>query len=123
MSRALALTVRTLSENGSRKVHEAIIDAEKSLFQKMQRAPRQSSSEALVTVLDEYRKTLFGTTDAVEQTRIKAAEAAAAFAPLTGTNERLRAALIDAIGSTRPQERSVPVQEALERARRAIADA
>ncbi|KAL8631653.1 hypothetical protein Q9189_002659 [Teloschistes chrysophthalmus] len=105
------------------KVHEAIIDAEKSLFQKMQRAPRQSSSEALVTVLDEYRKTLFGTTDAVEQTRIKAAEAAAAFAPLTGTNERLRAALIDAIGSTRPQERSVPVQEALERARRAIADA
>ncbi|KAI4104496.1 MAG: hypothetical protein L6R37_003239 [Teloschistes peruensis] len=102
------------------KVHEAIIDAEKSLFQKLQRAPRQSSSETLVTVLNEYLQILFGTKDAVEQTRLKAAEAAAAFAPLTGTNERLRAALIDAIGRTRRQERSVPVQEALERARRAI---
>ncbi|KAL8687371.1 MAG: hypothetical protein Q9218_006438, partial [Villophora microphyllina] len=105
-----------------RKVHDATLDAEKSLFQKMQRAPRQNPPETLVTLLIGYLQTLFGSRDSVEQTRIKAAEAAVAFAPLTGTSERLRAALIDEIGSARPQERSVPVQEALERARRAIPD-
>ncbi|KAL8737649.1 MAG: hypothetical protein Q9181_001463 [Wetmoreana brouardii] len=105
------------------KVHDAIYDAEKSLFQKLARAIRQSPSEILVTVLIEYLETLFGNGDQVEQTRIKAAEAAAAFAPLSGMSERWRAALIDGISSAKTQERSVPVQESLQRARRAIPDA
>lgn len=74
----------------------------------------------MVTVLVHFVKTLFRGQDQVEQTRTKAAEAAAAFAPLTGTNERMRAALIEEISSARTQERSVTVQQSLERARRAI---
>lgn len=104
-------------------MHDAIYDAEKSLFQKLQQVLRQAPSESLANLLIEYLKTLFGSRDQVEQTRIKAAEAAAAFAPLSGTSERLRAALIDGISAARPQERSVPVQEGLERARQAIPNA
>ncbi|KAL8703606.1 MAG: hypothetical protein Q9201_003205 [Fulgogasparrea decipioides] len=122
LSRALALTVKTFSESNDRKVHDAIYDAEQSLFQKLQKAIRQSPSETLVNVLIEYLKTLFGNGDQVEQTRIKAAEAAAAFAPLSGRSERWRAALIDGISSATTGERSVPVQESLQRARGAIPD-
>ncbi|KAL8717987.1 MAG: hypothetical protein Q9225_004830 [Loekoesia sp. 1 TL-2023] len=122
LSRGLALTVRTLSGNGSRKVHNAIFEAEKSLFEKLQRTLRPPVSELLVTVLIDFARTLFGTRDQVEQTRTKAAEAAAAFAPLTKVNGRLREALIDGIGSARTQERSVTVQQSLDRARQAIPD-
>ncbi|KAL8731768.1 MAG: hypothetical protein Q9166_003215 [cf. Caloplaca sp. 2 TL-2023] len=124
LSRALVLTVRTLSENGNRNVHNAIFEAEKSLFQKLEKALiRQNLPECLLTVLIKYVKTLSMSQDQVEQTRIKAAEAAATLAPLSGTNEHLRVALTDAISSARTQERSVPVQQSLDRARRAIPDA
>ncbi|KAL8817776.1 MAG: hypothetical protein Q9223_003451 [Gallowayella weberi] len=121
LSRALALTVRTLSENGNRNVHNAIYEAEKSLFEKLAKgSSRQPFSEALVAVLIEYVKTLSKSQDQVEQTRIKAAEAAAALAPLSEKSEHLRAALIVWISSAKTQERSVPVQQVLDRARQAI---
>ncbi|KAL8803213.1 MAG: hypothetical protein Q9182_003314 [Xanthomendoza sp. 2 TL-2023] len=121
LSQALALTVRTLSENGNRNVHNAIYEAEKSLFQKLgKESSRQPFSEAVVAVLIKYVKTLSQSQDQVEQTRIKAAEAAAALAPLSERSEHLRAALIVWISSAKTQERSVPVQQVLDRARQAI---
>ncbi|KAL8873908.1 MAG: hypothetical protein Q9174_000684 [Haloplaca sp. 1 TL-2023] len=114
----------TLAEDGSRKVHDAIYDAEKSLFQKMQKEAGEAPSapsDSMTNLLVEFLETLFGSWDQqVEVTRAKACEAGAAFAPLAGTSERLRSALISKINAARTQERSVGVQEALERARRAI---
>ncbi|KAL9020239.1 MAG: hypothetical protein Q9185_002522 [Variospora sp. 1 TL-2023] len=123
LSRALALTARTFSEIGSRKVHNAIFEAEQSLFRKLQRVLRSPVPEPVIQVLIKFVKLLFRTGDQVEQTRTKAAEAAAAFAPLTGADERMRVALIEEISGARAQERSVTVQQSLERARQAIPDA
>ncbi|KAL8962336.1 MAG: hypothetical protein Q9193_001242 [Seirophora villosa] len=122
LSRALALTVRTLSGNGSRSVHNAIIEAEQSLFRKLHGVFRPPVSESVTQVLIEFVRTLFSTRDQVEQTRTKAAEAAAAFAPLAGVDERVRVALLEEIAGARAQERSVTVQQSLDRARRAISD-
>lgn len=103
-------------------MHNAIFEAEKSLFEKLQKVLGPPTPEPLVAVLSEFVKTLFKSSEQVEQTRIKAAEAAAAFAPLTGTSEQMRTLLIEGIKSARTQERSVTVQQSLERARRAIPD-
>ncbi|KAL8857082.1 MAG: hypothetical protein Q9178_006374 [Gyalolechia marmorata] len=97
--------------------------AEKSLFQKVEKwLNGQSVSEGLEVVLTQCVQTLSKSQDQVEQTRIKAAEAAATLAPLGGRSEHVRAALIDWIGSAITHERSVPVQQSLDRARRAIPD-
>ncbi|KAL8713530.1 MAG: hypothetical protein Q9220_002392 [cf. Caloplaca sp. 1 TL-2023] len=123
LSRALALTTRTLSENADRNVRNVIYEAERSLFEKLQKSYQHALSEPLIALLIEYLKLLFiNQEQQVEQTRIKAAEAATAFAPLTGQDQRMRAALIDAISSAKTQERSVSVQQSLDRARRAIPD-
>ncbi|KAL8755147.1 MAG: hypothetical protein Q9199_003851 [Rusavskia elegans] len=124
LSKALALTMKTLSQNGSRNVHNAIYEAEKSLFQKMEKALEgQGVSETMIVVLIEYVKTLSKSRDQVEQTRIYAAEAAAALASFSsGKSQHVRTALIDWINSAKTDERSVPVQQSLDRARRAIAD-
>ena len=73
-------------------------------------------------VLTQCVQTLFKSQGQVEQTRIKAAEAAGTLAPLSGRSEHVRAALIDWISSAKTHERSVPVQQSLDRARRAIPD-
>ena len=113
--------MRTFAEDGGRKAHDAIYDAEKSLFQKMQKEAGEAPSDSMTSLLVGFLETLFGSRDQqVEVTRTKASEAGAAFAPLTGTSERLRSALISRINTATTQERSVGVQEALERARRAI---
>ncbi|KAL8949323.1 MAG: hypothetical protein Q9222_004562 [Ikaeria aurantiellina] len=122
LSRALALTTRTLSESADRNVHNVIYEAERSLFEKLQKSFRHNLSEPLTNLLIEYLKTLFMKQEQVEQTRIKAAEAATAFAPLTKQDQRMRAALIDAISNAKTQERSLSVQQSLDRARRAIPD-
>lgn len=121
LSRAVALTLRTLSENGNRNVHNAIYEAERSLFQKLEKESiRHNFSEAVVAVLVEYIPTLSKSQDQVEQTRIKAAEAATTLARFSGKSEHLRTALIDWISSARTQERSVPVQQSLDRVRQAL---
>lgn len=103
-------------------MHNAIIEAEQSLFRKLHGVFRPPVSESVTQVLIEFVKSLFSTRDQVEQTRTKAAEAAAAFAPLAGVDERVRVALIEEIAGARAQERSVTVQQSLDRARRAISD-
>lgn len=123
MSRALGLTMKTLSKNGSRKVHNAIYEAEKSLFQKMGKTLEgQHLSEVMEVVLVEYVQTLRKSMDQVEQTRIKAAEAAITLASLSGSSERVQRALIDWITSTKTDERSVQVQQSLDIVRRAMTD-
>ncbi|KAL8779367.1 MAG: hypothetical protein Q9213_006972 [Squamulea squamosa] len=123
LSRALALTEKTLSENGSRIVHNAIYEAQKSLCQKLEKSlSRQSLSEAMVALLIRFVNGLSKSQDQVEQTRVKAAEVAATLVPFSGRSEHVRAALIDWISSARTHERSVLVQQSLDRARRAIPD-
>ncbi|KAL8893439.1 MAG: hypothetical protein Q9192_005256 [Flavoplaca navasiana] len=121
MSRALGLTMKTLSENGSRNVHNAIYEAEKSLFQKLEKTLKgQHLSEVLEAVLVEYVRTLCKSMDQVEQTRIRAAEAAITLASLSGSSQHVQTALIDWISSARTDERSVQVQQSLDLVRGAI---
>ncbi|KAL8997161.1 MAG: hypothetical protein Q9169_003488 [Polycauliona sp. 2 TL-2023] len=123
LSRAVALTLMTLSTNGSRKVHNAIYEAEKSLFHKIGKWLRGANPpQDMAAVLIEYVKTLSGSRDQIEQTRIKAAEAAATMGSFIGKSEDVRTALINWIDGARSGERSVPVQQSLDRARRAITD-
>ena len=115
--------MKTLSENGSRNVHNAIYEAEKSLFQKLEQTLKgQHLPEVLEAVLVEYVRTLCKSIDQVEQTRIKAAEAAIMLAPLSGSSHHVQTALIDWISSAKTDERSVQVQQSLDLVRGAITD-
>ena len=72
--------------------------------------------EALEDALLEYVKVLFRQGDQAEQTRVKAAEAAVAIADFSSKGMRLRRLLRDEITVTLAQERSISVQQGLERA-------
>ena len=112
--------MKTLSESGSRIVRNSIYDAEKALFQKMGKRYSGNLPEIIGSSLVGFVQTLFQSGDQVEQTRLKAAEVASTMASLGSTNELLRRTLIDGINRARAEERSVSVQQCLDRAKRAM---
>ena len=129
LSQTLHLSNRIIKEHRGRKAIDAIYDCEKSLFEKIaqwppksQLAPPQSLSNPLLEkVLSEYANQIFASSDHVEQTRVKAAEAAVAMAPIArqGGNE-LKVAFARGLTDAKGLERSVPVRQILERAGRLL---
>ena len=73
-------------------------------------------SDALEDTLVEYAKSLSSSGSQVEQTRLKAAEVGVALCPLARKGSRLRGVLMQQLTQLQAQERSVPVQQCLERA-------
>lgn len=96
-------------------VLDSMYDAEKNLFEKLCSQSTAPLAPELEEILIGYIETLF-TQDQVEQTRTKAAEASAAIAPLARKNKRIAHSLTRAITVARGQERSVSVQQTLDRA-------
>lgn len=76
--------------------------------------------EPLESILVEYVKQLFGGSEQVEQTRLKASEAAVSMARLTRKGKSIKTTLREELGRARAQERSVPVQQSLDRAREIV---
>ena len=135
LSHSLDLILRIRKENRSRKVIEAIFDAQKHLFEKIssscRKEPPALSTSSLKTVLAHYTTQLFPFTDLVEQSRIKAADAVVALAGVIarkggggggGGGDEVRTVFLQKVMVEKEGERSVSVLQALERARKVVLD-
>ncbi len=120
LTQALALTNRIRTEHGSRKTIEAIYDAQKSLFERLHKAQEGHLSKHLEGILIEYTKQVFASSDQVEQTRMKAAEASVTLAPIARQGDRTKAVFVREVSNAKEQERSASVQQCLDRARKLI---
>ncbi|KAL9608507.1 MAG: hypothetical protein Q9167_006672 [Letrouitia subvulpina] len=114
LSQALDLTIQVLAKSGSRIVHNAIYEAEKSLFEKIEAAGITALSEPVERILVGFIQTLFPRDTHAEQTRLKAAETATSIATLSGKSRHLRTALISEINKARAHERSASVKVLLD---------
>lgn len=112
LKQVLDLIQKVTSKGGSRAVQDNIYGAEKRLFEKMADVPLNSSLE---DTLIEYAQNLSGSSNEVEQSRLKAAEVGIALCPLARKGSRLREVLMQQLSQLLAQERSVPVQQCLER--------
>ena len=116
----LEIIEKVMRDSGSRTVLNALFDAEKSLFPKFRSLDQAALPGPVEDVLIGFAKTLFRSHDAVEQTRMKAAEAVVAMAALGKRSERLRSALAEDLKDTREKERSGGVRGLLEKARKEV---
>lgn len=122
LSQTLELMDR-VKAGASRNTMNAIYDALKSLFERLNKADLKSLADPLQNVLIEYVHRVFGFTDQVEQTRIKAVEAAIALAPIAGGEDRIKVEFGREIAAARSLERSASVQQALDRAKKVLDEA
>ena len=113
LSQTLSLAKRAISRK-SRLVLDAIFNGEKALFQKLH--DDGSASESTEDILLEHVPTLFDQEDRVEQTRVKAIDAAAALASYTRHGSRLKILLEREINSAREVERAYSVKQSLDHA-------
>ena len=116
LAQALELLNKIKEEHRSRKAIEAIFDAEKSLFERINEAQRGDLPSSLETVLTEYTKQLFTSADHVEHTRGKAAEAIVAMAPIARRGDAIRMDFARGLAAARDLERSGLVLQSLDRA-------
>ena len=117
LSHTLAAVEKAMAENGSRTVLDALFDAEKSLFAKLQAHAPDPLPAHVEDVLIGFAKTLFRAHDAAEPTRMKAAEAVAVLAALRTRGDRLRRALAEGLDDAQAKERSAGVKGVLGKAR------
>lgn len=107
----------------NRNILESIYSAEKSLFERLLTSSSTSTPDEFENILASYIPTLFvpntsSFSDQIEQTRMKAAEAADSLAVLAVQKKlvRVECDLIEAIKAVRKTERSQLVQGVLDRA-------
>lgn len=120
LTQVLELLNRIRNETRSRKAIEAIYDAEKQLFEKIDKAQQGPLTGSIEEILIEYAKQIFSSTDHVEMTRIKAAEAAVAMASIVRRGEKIKAVFNQGLAAARESERSPSVQQSLDRARKVL---
>ena len=112
LTQTLKIVEKVLSQSGSKMVLNAIFDAEKSLFTKLHSL---GQVDAVGDVLVGFVHSLFrSSADAVEQTRIKAAEVAVAMVPLRqAKGGRFRDVLTHEFKEAMLRERSPAVKATL----------
>lgn len=120
LTETFRLVSRVRTGMASRLTLNAIYDGQKELFERLNKVQHEALSGPLETILVEYVKQLFGSSEQVEQTRLKASEAAIAVAPIVQKGRRIKAALTEDLATARAQERSVSVQQSLDRARKIV---
>lgn len=120
LTQAFDLAKRIKSTDGNRAAANAIYDGYKILFERIALSTPLPSSDGLEGVLLQYTATFVDPEGGVEETRVKSAEAVTAMAPIAVHSERLRLALLDAIATTRVNERSDVVQQSLDQAKKRL---
>lgn len=117
----IELSVKIMRMAGNKAARDAIYDGHKALFERLSvTASGTVSHKPFEDALISHAGTMFDVRECVEQTRMKAAEASLAMAPLSSHNEQIKLALRIAIENMRTQERSVSVQQCLDRAIRIL---
>ena len=117
LTETFELTSRARTGAASRITLNAIYDAQKELFEKLDDVQLSESLEAILVV---YVKQFFGSGDEVEQTRVKASEAAVAVARIASKGTLTKAAFAESLASARAQERSVSIQQSLDRTKKIL---
>ncbi|MCJ1276828.1 proteasome component M29 [Puttea exsequens] len=121
LSQTLELVDRVRAAAASRTTLNAMYDAQKSLFERLDKVTEEEKmDEPLVDVLIKYVHEIFRSADLVEQTRQKAAEAAMAMAPLARKEEKVKAAFLRDFLPAREQERSYSIQQSLDQAKKML---
>ena len=120
LTETLELVNRVRTGAASRVTLNAIYDAQKGLFERLNGVQHDALSEPLESILVEYVKQLLGSSEQVEQTRLKASQAVVAVAPIVRKGIRIQAAFTEDFATARAQERSVSVQQSLDRARKIV---
>lgn len=116
----IKLSAEIMRMAGNKAARDAIYDGHKALFERLSVTSRTASYKPFEDALISCAGTMFDVQECVEQTRMKAAEASLAMAPLASHNEQIKLALRAAVGTMRTQERSVSVQQCLDRAIRIL---
>ena len=119
-TQSLDLANRIMSTYGNRVILNAIYDGYKSLFERVATSTNHQPSAEFEDALLRYIATYANPENGVEESRLKSAEALTAMTPLMVHREQLKAALLNAIGTTRAHERSVVVQRQLDQARKKV---
>lgn len=109
----MGLARKATTRSGSRIVQDEIYDAEKDLLVKLQGV---SVADGLEDVLVECAQGLSSSASQVEQSRLKAAEVGAALCVLGRQSSRMRGVIKQQLSQLQSQERSIAVQQCLERA-------
>lgn len=122
LNQVFNLANRVRTTDGNRFAADAIYDGYRKLFEKIARSGNLPHSDGFEMVLIQCAQTLFNPEGSVEETRLKSAEAARALAAVAVHSERVKLALLDAIATTRANERSIVVQQSLERAKKKLED-
>ncbi len=120
LTQAFDLTYRVMSQDGNRAAVHAIYDGYITLFGRIAHSTAIPSSNGFENVLLRYVDAFVNPEGRVEETRVKSAEAVTAMAPVAVHSDRVTVALLDALGTTRAHERSVVVQQSLDRARQRL---
>ena len=120
LKQTLELINRVRAAAASRNTLNAIYDGEQTLFGRLNKFQESISVGTLEAVLSDYILQIFASADSVEQTRLKAAEAVNAIAPMACRSDRLKSILVGRLAEAQGQERSSSVQQSLDRARKLL---
>ena len=120
LAQSFELLQRIRNEHRGRKTSDAIYDAQRVLFENLHRARQEGLPSCLEGTMIEYARQLFAFTEDVEQTRIKAADAAAAMAPLARQRSLFKAVFVQELATVKESERSALVLSNLDRARKML---
>ncbi len=120
LTQTLELINRVRAAAASRNTLNAIYDGEKTLFERLSKYQESSPVATLEAILSDYTLQIFASADSVEQTRLKAAETANAIAPIARRSDRLKSILVERLAEAQGQERSLSVQQSLDRARKLL---
>ena len=114
----LELVTRVRNASPSRSTLNAVYDGLKSLFVRLRQVGLETLPDSMEGVLLQYVEQVFASGDQVEQTRLKASDAAFALAPIASKGVRLKVKFLQTLEATRTEERSFPVQQSLDRAKK-----
>ena len=120
LTASLELTGRVRTGAGSRVTLNAIYDGQKKLFDRLNEVQYDMLPSPFERILVGYVKQIFHFSEQVEQTRLKGSEAVLSVARLVSKGDSIKAVFAEHIASARAHERSVSVQQSLDRARKIV---
>ena len=120
LTETLELVGRVWTGAASRLTLNAIYDSQKSFFERLNAVQHEPLPGPLENNLLEYVKQIFSSSEQVEQTRLKASEAAVSAVPLVSKGQNIKMVFTKELARARAEERSVSVQQSLDRARKIL---
>ena len=104
----------------SRLTLNSIYDGQKKLFDRVNEVQHIPLPAPLEHILEEYVKQVFSASEQVEETRLKASQAAMSMAGVVSKGKGIQRVFSEQLATARAQERSLPVQQRLDQAKKMV---